>query len=384
MEGFFRRLKYYFYASIAITLLVIFWPHGPHFNDMARDRDATLADNLDTLNVGVSWPIEKRGPDLVQGMELAIDHIKDTGLLKDTTIQLDVRDDMGEIKKAQDIATAFADNETMSAVIGYGHDRQATAASIIYQSAHLLQIVVGAHSTQLNQRDQPYLIRAIPSAKDFAGKLAASLGDKPKTFALIREKSGYWEEFAEDFSIHLYHKGAKRVFHRTYPVEIPPDYVHASLEIRELDADFILFAGQANEAGRFIKKARDIGITQPILCSCTDIDTLRKAVGKHQQNVFLPGFYDPNLTSPVNQKFFTDYQTKFGKKPNRWAAQGYDALFVLAHAVRQSQSVKPSDIAWTIRYMPPVEGTSGQFDFTEDGDLTGKPVYIHSLQTPSG
>ena len=129
MKSFLRRLKHYFYGLVALTLLIIFWPHGPNFNDMARVRNDNLEGRMDQLLIGVSWPIEQRGQSLINGMKLAISHIKEEGLLPNTSIELDVRDDLGEIKKAQDITTDFADNEDMSVAVGSGSRASETAWS---------------------------------------------------------------------------------------------------------------------------------------------------------------------------------------------------------------------------------------------------------------
>lgn len=372
MSKLLRRLKRIFFGILILIGLSFLWPHGPNFGQMGRERDDVLNENQDRLTIGVSWSSEQRGPELVNGIRLAISHIYEMGLINHMPIQLIIRDDQGETEKTQAIARDFADMKHMSAVIGYSNDPQAAAASVVFQAAKLLQIVVGAPSTELTRRDQPYLIRTLPSARELALKMAVATGQAPVDFAVITEKSGYREEFAETFAINQIQKGGKRVYNRSYPSELKPNFLRTSYEIQSLDVDLILFAGEAKDAGLFIKQARLIGITSPIICSCSDTDTLAKILGANMQNITLPTFYDPSSNSKENVRFVKAYKKRFNKVPNEWAAQGYDAMFILAHAVAKSRSVNPLDLAWSIRYMPEIQGVAQKFVFSPHGDLIDK------------
>ncbi len=39
--------------------------------------------------------------------------------------------------------------------------------------------------------------------------------------------------------------------------------------------------------------------------------------------------------------FAADFDKRFGRKPDAWAAQGYDALFLLVEAMKQAGSIDP-------------------------------------------
>ncbi|WP_417782616.1 ABC transporter substrate-binding protein [Terasakiella pusilla] len=380
MRDFFRRLKRYVQGTILLTLIALFWPQGADFNEMARERhdeDNTLQPNA-PLRIGVSWPIAQRGDELINGMRLAINHSLEDQLLDGHAVELIIHDDEGTVQNAQKIATSFADDEEIDLVIGYANDNQAIAAGVIYQSARVLQMVVGAPTTQLATYNHPYLVRTLPTAKDFALKLSNSF-DKPiKTFAVVLEKNGYWEEMASQFTIDQIKKGAKRAYFRTFPAELPPDYVRETLEIRNQNVDAILFAGNAVQAARFINKARAMGLTTPILCTTVDLETIEQTVRADTQNVILPGFYDPDAKTPANKRFLSDYLKTYETLPNGWAAQGYDALRLALTAIHESQSQKAADIAWTIRYMPDYKGATGLYRFTKQGDVEDKDVFLRT------
>ena len=57
--------------------------------------------------------------------------------------------------------------------------------------------------------------------------------------------------------------------------------------------------------------------------------------------------------SPDNRAFVRKFQAHRGRKPDVWAAQGYDALRILANAIKSTGSRKPLDLAYAIRYVDP-------------------------------
>lgn len=378
MRDFFKRLKRYVQGTILLALIALFWPTGPNFNEMARDRqeEDTVYDATAPLRIGVSWPLVEHGDSLINGMRLAIDHSYQDKLLEGRAVNLVIRDDEGTVPQAQKIATEFADDEEIDLVIGYARDNQAIAAGVIYQSAKVLQMVVGAPTTQIASYNHPYLVRTLPTAQDVAIKLSNSFEVPIKSFAVILEKNGYWEETANQFTIDQIKKGAKRTYFRTYPAEFPSDYVRETLEIREKNVDAILFAGSALQAAHFINKARAMGLNTPILCTTIDMTTIKNNIPMTTKDITLPRLYNPESPTPNNRRFMKDYLIHYEAQPTDWAAQGYDALRLALKAIHESQSQKADDIAWTLRFMPDYEGVTGIYRFTKDGDVENKDVFL--------
>ena len=52
------------------------------------------------------------------------------------------------------------------------------------------------------------------------------------------------------------------------------------------------------------------------------------------------GWFDMADT-PGNQAFIQSYQAKYGIEPERWAAEAYATLYILANAIKNAQSTDP-------------------------------------------
>ena len=87
-------------------------------------------------------------------------------------------------------------------------------------------------------------------------------------------------------------------------------------------------------------------------------------------------FYDPDSSSPENQAFVRRFRARYGRDPDTWAAQGYDALRILAKAVQATGSANPLDLSYAIRFMDPWEGANGRYKFDSTGELEEKPLFL--------
>lgn len=91
-------------------------------------------------------------------------------------------------------------------------------------------------------------------------------------------------------------------------------------------------------------------------------------------------FYNRDSPSPENQAFVRKFRTRYGRDPDTWAAQGYDALRILAKAIRATGSVNPLDLSYAIRFMDPWEGANGRYKFDGTGELEEKPLFLNVIR----
>jgi branched-chain amino acid transport system substrate-binding protein len=377
----FKKIKHILIAAALIIAALFVLPYVPNVAEMGDQRTAILSANnqQSMLIVGVSWPIEKMGPELINGIKLAIEKINRSQLLEHKTITLVIRDDQASNKEAQAIASDFAAMENMSAVIGFAHNHQVAATIGILQSAQLLQLVVGGTNIALARHKHPYVIQLTPPAKQIAQSLADSISQTPTKFAVLTQRKGYETSFAEAFTIALQNRGAKRVYNQNYNYRVKADFVRYSYQIKSEKPDVVLFSGSTSQAAQFAQQAHSIGLSSPILCTCNDIKVIQGMVADNKQSISLPLLYRADLDNQANQQFVSAYQQRFGTVPNQWAAQGYDSMLILATSIAQTNSLKPLDLSWSISSIDTFNGVSGQFKFSADGQLIDKPIYVHTF-----
>ncbi len=155
------------------------------------------------------------------------------------------------------------------------------------------------------------------------------------------------------------------------------DFRRPVSELRGVDADLIFFAGLEPWAGDFVRMARAVGIKTEIVGAFSNTPDMRVRAGQALEGAMYFDFYDPDSSSPENQAFVRKFRNVYARDPDTYAAQGYDALRILAKAVRATRSANPLDLSYAIRFMDAWEGANGRYKFEATGELEDKPLFLN-------
>jgi branched-chain amino acid transport system substrate-binding protein len=351
-------------------------PQWQSFDRMGELRFKALNGTPKEILVGVCWPFAARHDEMADGLRLAQEEINAGGMAHGIPIRLVMRDNRVDWERAKEIAIEFADTPKMSAVVGYYDSSLAIKASTIYDPSRLLEIVVGANATSITSHGFDYVVRTIVSSDKIARAMAKLTVERGhKKVAVIWEQGAYGEDLAYQYQIALNSLDADLVYQWSYSSE-SADFRLPVNQLRGSDADLIFFAGLEPWAGDFLRMARTVGIRTPIIGAFTDTPELRARAGAALEGSMFIDYYNLNSPSPENQAFVRKFRARFGRDPDTWAAQGYDALYILAKAVNSTGSANPLDLSYSIRYMDAWEGANGRYKFNDDGELGDKPIYL--------
>jgi branched-chain amino acid transport system substrate-binding protein len=130
-----------------------------------------------------------------------------------------------------------------------------------------------------------------------------------------------------------------------------------------------------------IKQLREMDINVPIIGADTlNSRPFEKAAGLAGENTITPTIYDIDAQTNINQEFSTQYQQVYNIKPDYNAAQGYDSVMLLAHAIEQTQSTLPKSLSATLHYIPYWIGVTGVHAFDSVGNIFGKKYFFQVLK----
>jgi branched-chain amino acid transport system substrate-binding protein len=314
---------------------------------------------------------------MADGLQLALDEINATRFAGGVPIRLMLRDDEFDWEKAKSIAIEFSDNPAMSAVLGYYDDSRAIKASAMFESSRLLHVIIGANSTAMTDHGLQYLVRTILASNKIAKSLARmSVGRGHKKVALIWEEGAYGEDLAYQYRVALDALNGRVVYQWSY-VRERADFRMPVNELKGVDADVIFFSGLEPWAGDFLRMARAVGVKTEIVGAFSDTPEMRARSGGALEGAMYFDEYNVNSKSPENQAFVRKFRARYAKDPDTWAAQAYDALYIVAKAVRATKSANPLDLSFAIRFMDPWEGANGRYKFDSRGELEDKPLFLN-------
>ena len=352
-------------------------PQWQSFDQMGERRFRVLKDLPREILLGVCWPFSVNQDGMADGLHLALDEINATRFAGGVPIRLILRDDEFDWDKAKRIAIEFSDNSAMSAVLGYYDDSRAIKASSMFESSRLLHVIIGANSTAMTDHGLRYLVRTILASNKIARSLARmSVGRGHKKVALIWEEGAYGEDLAYQYRVALDALNGRVVYQWSYLRE-RADFRMPVNELKGIDADVIFFSGLEPWAGDFVRMARAVGVKTEIVGAFSDTPEMRARAGSALEGAMYFDEYNVNSTSPENQAFVRKFRARYAKDPDTWAAQAYDALYLVAKAVRATKSGNPLDLSYAIRYMDPWEGANGRYKFDSRGELEDKPLFLN-------
>jgi branched-chain amino acid transport system substrate-binding protein len=360
---------------VAVLLVPVLVTQRVSLREFAQLRDLIAGGNSSDVLVGVAWPFEANQDGMRDGLLLAQSEINARGV-RGKRIQLLMRDDGLDREEQRAIAIDFARNPRMAAAIGYYDDTFAVRASAILEEAGMLHIVAGANNTFMTTHGFRYLIRSA-LGDEFIGRSLARLcmGQGYRNFAIIAEDGAFGEDLAYQTGIELDAKNA-HVVHRAAYVRGKSDFRDTVFALKDTGADVILLLGMEKECAEFIRVARGMGLKTPIVGSFSDTPLVRAIAGKALEGVMFYEIYDVTLDTPENRSFVEKYRRRFGKDPDAYAAQGYDALRLLAAGIETTGSSNPLDLAYAIRNMDRWEGANGSYKFDAWGEQEDKSIFL--------
>jgi branched-chain amino acid transport system substrate-binding protein len=132
--------------------------------------------------------------------------------------------------------------------------------------------------------------------------------------------------------------GGGKLIGEEYPKLGETDYAPLLTKIRQSGAKAVYAFFSGTDAVNFVKQYDQFGLKGQVKLTgagfLTEPDVL-PAQGKAALGIITGHFYTPQLDSPVNKKFVSDFKAKFGgKTPDGFACQGHDTAEVIVRALK--------------------------------------------------
>ena len=144
--------------------------------------------------------------------------------------------------------------------------------------------------------------------------------------------------------------------------------------------DMLYVSAGPDDIGRLVKQLRQAGITQPIVGGDGyDTPLLLQVAGAAADNTYFTthAFLDPAQGTPAVQQFIADYQAEYGTPPDTaFAALGYDAVMLIAHAIERADSAKQKALPEALEATANFVGVTGSITFGPLAHLPDKEVTV--------
>lgn len=339
----------------------------------------------DPIKVGVyldlSGQTSSFGQSTKNGIEMARDEINAAGGINGRQIQLVIEDEQGEPGKVTTVVTKLLRQDGVVALLGEVASTNSLTAAPKAQEAKIPMITPSSTNPEVTRKGD-YIFR-VCFIDPFQGEVMAKFASnnlKAKKAAILSDfNSDYSKGLTQFFKQSFTGSGGQIVEEKSY-TQSDRDFSSQLTAIRAANPDVIYVPGYYGQVGVIAKQARQQGITVPILGGDGwDAPQLWELGGDAMNNTFISNHYSIDDPLPLIQKFVTDYKARYGGvAPDALAALGYDAMKVLADALKRAGSTEGAKLRDAIAQTKDFPGVTGTITMNSERNVD-KPATVLEL-----
>lgn len=343
-----------------------------------------------TLRLGVSatltGPNAVNGQSTVNGLNLALDQINASGGVEGRKIELVILDDKGSPGEAQNVFDLLIKKEQVLMIFGPTLTPQAEQAWVFSNAQKVVSFgtsLTASHLTKIG----PYTFRNAVTEDIMTPQsvraAVAKFGVK-RVAAIFQDDDAFAQ--GAFFAAHpAILKGKAALVAREPFTTDNKDFPARIARIKEKQPDVLYISSRANDAAAIMLEAKKQGLVVPVIGNNNFVSkALYDAAKDAANNVIFTIPWSAEFDSKRNLAFIALYEEKYKLKPNHFAALGYDALFILAEALKKvprggdlaSSRTQLREALAGVKY----EGATGKVKFVRNassGYNADKDVFTH-------
>jgi branched-chain amino acid transport system substrate-binding protein len=326
------------------------------------------------------------GPSL-KGAQLAVKQINADGGLLGSQIELiapDGKTDQQETAKAAQRVLS----EGVVAGIGQSDTTFVMAGAPLFQEKGIPFVTSGATHPELPQWVGDYMFMTPFGDDDQSYAIADYTYDE-----LGARRVAVWTDNSMDFTKALSaffverfeERGGEIIGTDTFMMG-DTDFSAQIARLASLDPapDAVFVSAIPSEAGLSVKQIREQGITIPIVSGDGfDTELVSTVPGPELANEIYFSTHTYRADDrPEVTKFVEDYKSEYGIEPeNAFAPLGYDAMMLVADAIKRAASAEPAKIRDALAETRGFKGVTGEISYTRANMVPPKPVSIISVKS---
>ncbi|HKR61131.1 MAG TPA: ABC transporter substrate-binding protein [Pyrinomonadaceae bacterium] len=315
------------------------------------------------------------------GVEMAADEINKAGGIDGRQIQILSEDDEGRPEKAATVVTKLIDQDRVVALLGEVASGNTLAAAPKAQAAKIPMISPSSTNPAVTEVGD-YISRVCfidPFQGDVMARFAINTLKAKKAAIMMDFNAPYSRGLTEFFEASFKKLGGEIVNKQSY-TQGDRDYKGQLTAIRSANPDVIYVPGYYGEVGVIAKQAKQLDIKVPLLGGDGwDSTQLWDLGGDALNGDYISNHYSVDDPSPAIQKFVAAYKGRNGVVPDALAALGYDAMKVLADAIKRAGSTEGPKLKDAINSTKNFAGVTGVITIDDKRNAV-KPAVVLKLQ----
>ncbi len=313
-----------------------------------------------------------------KAMGLAIEEINAAGGVNGKMLTLYMEDSASQQEEAKNAARRLMEKNKVKVVIGEVASSLSLAVAPDCQQAKIPMVSPSSTNPELTRKGD-YIFRTC-FTDDQQGAYVATyaLTKGYKSGVILRDiSSDYSKGQAKVIKQRFEAKGGKIIADEGYEQK-QQDFNAVLTKIKPLKPDVIFIPGYYSEVGLIIKQAKEQGIEAAFMgADGWDAPQLKQLAGNLlDKDCYFVNHYSQSEDRPKVKEFVENFKKKYGEAPDALAACAYDAVGVVADAIRRAGSTEPKAIRDALAKTKDYDGVTGKTTINNERNASKSCVVL--------
>lgn len=300
-------------------------------------------ENTDVFKIGGIGPLSEGaaiyGQAVKNGAELAVKEINEAGGINGKLIEFKMEDDVHNAEKA---VNAYNNLKDWGMKILMGTVTSTPCIEVVEKTHedNMFQLTPSATTINSIQYDNAFRVCfSDPSQGYESAKYIGDHGFATKVAVIYDSSDSYSSGIYEAFAAEAKNQNFEIVSAEAFTSDSNSDFNVQLTKAKESGADLVFLPIYYEQAGLILAQAKTMGYT-PKFFGCDGLDgllTLDNFDTSLAEGVMLITPFAANSTDELTTSFVTKYKEAHGETPNQFAADAYDAIYIIKAAIEQGK-----------------------------------------------
>ena len=317
--------------------------------------------------LSISGPYAPLGEPERNAIQVAVADVNATGGINGRPLQVQILDDESKADIAQQLATQLV-GQNVAAIIGGSITPTSEAIARVANDAKVLHVFLtpsmGVWNTKNGVRKLTF--EATPHNELEVTKLFNFMRGTLKTakLAVLHDDQLYGTQGSQIAAAEAKAQNVAIVDDEQYAVQAT-DVTPQLEKAKAAGADTILIYTAAPSAGILVRQVHQLAVGTHLIGTTGIVsDNFLKVTGKDGDGVYADMDLDRTYPNALQKKLLTAYRTAYNAGANNFASFAWDAVHLVAGALRTAKSTDGDKLVSALETMKPYTGTTGTYKFT--------------------
>ncbi len=328
-------------------------PAAPAATKAAAAATAPAAAGTGPIKIGFISPTTgfaaADGTSALNSAKLAVKLLNQAGGVMGRQLELIAYDDAAKPDQASSLSRKLIEQDKVIAGISGSYSGATRAAAPIFQEAGIPMLSAYAIHPSITQTgDKIFRIGTLATVQGAVGAELVANVLKKKKVAILTVDNDFGIPLTDGFKAKAQQLGLEIVLEQKYPLG-ETEFRPIIGQLKKAAPEVVYATGYYNEASNLVRQAASEGFTAQIIGQeGYDSPKFIELAGQYAQGVIITTDLNRESTRPMTKKFLEQYKTEYKVDADMVGASAFDAVQVLAYAIKTAGSTEPAAITKAI------------------------------------